>query len=485
VTLQAHKPVSPADPNGGGAAEGFPWTPLSTAVALAGGVALAFWLSSAGAVPVEPRLPTERPRAVPTAGNLPSNPGSLVRGTGRPLNTTGSWPQFRGPDRSGIAPSTEKLAREWPTGGPPVLWSVNMGEGYAGAAIHKGSVYVIDYDAARQEDAIRRLSMRDGAEIWRYTYTARVKRSHGMSRTVPAVTDRFVVTMGPLCHVVCLDADSGELLWKKNLVEEHGSQVPPWYAGQCPLVDDGRVILAPGANPLLMAVEALTGQTLWQTPNPGGWGMTHCSVSAVEWEGGRQLIYSATTGTAGVASADGRLLWKTTDWQVPVAAIASPVSLGAGRLLFSGGYGIGAAVFQLRAAGAGMEVSETLRLKPAALGATQHTPIFYKGHIYAVIPSGEMVCLAPDGARLWSSGPNARFELGPFLIADGVILALDGAKGVLRMMEATPEACRVLAEARVLDGHEAWAPMALADGRLIVRDLTRMVCLWVGKGDKP
>ncbi|HRU05294.1 MAG TPA: PQQ-like beta-propeller repeat protein [Candidatus Brocadiia bacterium] len=360
-----------------------------------------------------------------------------------------------------------------------------MGDGYAGAAIHKGSVYVIDYDAARQEDAIRRLSLADGAEIWRYTYTSHVKRNHGMSRTVPTVTDRLVVTIGPLCQVVCLDAISGELLWKKDLVEEFGAQVPPWYAGQCPLVDKERVILAPGGNPLLIALEGSTGESLWQTPNPGGWAMTHCSVTAVEWEGVRQFVYSATKGAVGVDAVSGRLLWKTTGWQVPVAAVASPVWLGAGRILFSGGYGVGSALFQLRAGAAGLEAVETLRMKPSVLGATQHTPIFYNGHIYAIIPSGELVCLAPDGSRLWGSGAKARFELGPFLIADGMILALDGAKGALRMIEATPDAFRLVAEAKVLDGHEAWAPMALADGRLIVRDLTRMVCLWVGRGERP
>jgi outer membrane protein assembly factor BamB len=62
------------------------------------------------------------------------------------------------------------------------------------------------------------------------------------------------------------------------------------------------------------------------------------------------------------------------------------------------------------------------------------------------------------------------------MIGDGKILALDD-HGLLTMARAVPESFEPLAQAKVLDGHDAWGPMALATGRLIVRDLTRMVCL--------
>ena len=82
-----------------------------------------------------------------------------------------------------------------------------MGEGYAGAAILDGRVYVMDYDREHKQDALRCLSLADGREIWRYAYPDSVKRNHGMSRTVPAVTDKIVVALGPKCHVVCLNSD--------------------------------------------------------------------------------------------------------------------------------------------------------------------------------------------------------------------------------------------------------------------------------------
>ena len=80
------------------------------------------------------------------------------------------------------------------------------------------------------------------------------------------------------------------------------------------------------------------------------------------------------------------------------------------------------------------------------------------------------------GLDRWASGMDHRFGLGPFLIADGRILVLDD-HGELTMAAANPDGFRLLARAKVLDGHDSWGPMALAGGLLIVRDLTTVACL--------
>jgi len=119
-------------------------------------------------------------------------------------------------------------------------------------------------------------------------------------------------------------------------------------------------------------------------------------------------------------------------------------------------------------------------LTPEVFGATQHTPILYGNHIYGVRPDGKFVCLDLEGKPVWASDSGSQFGLGPFLIADGVIFALNDS-GLLRLIEATPDKYNLLAQAQVLKGHESWGPMALAGGRLIARDSTKMVCLEVGR----
>ena len=452
---------------------------LPVLTALLGAAAVSVWLFVAPPEDVQLRLPGQEERL--TAGEVSqsevnANMGTLIPGPGEASSIVGSWPQFRGGDRTNIVHDAGPLERSWPPEGLETIWSVEVGEGHAGAAIHNGRVYLVDYDREKEEDAIRCLSF-DAGEIWRYTYYVKVKRNHGMSRTVPAVTDEYLVALGPKGHVHCLDALTGELIWRMDLVEDFGAEVPPWYAGQCPLIDGDVVILAPGGDTLMMAVELATGRIVWRTPNPGGWKMTHSSIIPMDYKGMRQYVYCTTRGVVGVAAEDGRILWKNTDWIIRLATVPSPVIVGEDRIFLSGGYNSGCMMFRLKGLGDAIETEEVFRLDVSRFGVEQHTPILYQDHLYGVRSGGELACLDLDGNRLWTSGAAKRFGLGPLLLADGLLLVLDDQEGVLHMVEATPTGYNELAEAKLLQGHDAWGPMAMAAGRLILRDATTMVCV--------
>ena len=426
------------------------------------------------------------PMRVPVVGNggsgsdLGSSPleaGKRTVGSGVAADLPGAWPGFRGAERDGIARGDMPVAGEWGGRGPRALWSVEVGEGYAGAAVLGGRVYLMDYDREGQADALRCLSLADGGEIWRFSYPLPVKRNHGMSRTVPAVTEKYVVALGPKCHVSCLDSVTGEFKWGIDLVREYGTVVPPWYAGQCPLIEDGRVILAPaGPESLMIAVDCETGEVLWKTPNPRRWKMTHGSIVPMTVGGVRQYVYCGHRGVAGIAAADGSLLWESPDWKISLATVASPVPVPGGRLFLSGGYKAGSMMLQLAEEDGKWTAKPLFRLDSEVFGATQQTPILHEEHIYGVRPNGELVCLDLDGKVRWTSGSGHRFGLGPFLVADGKLFVMDD-HGELTMAEATSETFRPLGTAKVLEGHDSWGPMAIAAGRLIARDLTTMICL--------
>jgi outer membrane protein assembly factor BamB len=82
----------------------------------------------------------------------------------------------------------------------------------------------------------------------------------------------------------------------------------------------------------------------------------------------------------------------------------------------------------------------------------------------------------PDGKLVWSSGQTERYGLGPFLIADDKIFILND-NGIMTVIKASVEGFEKLAERRVVPGHDAWGPMALVDGKLLVRDSKFMLCL--------
>ena len=387
-----------------------------------------------------------------------------------------SWPQFRGPDRDAIIETDTPLAQQWPDGGPTKLWQVELGQGYAAPVIYDDRVYLIDYDMENETDAIRCFSLADGTEIWRYSYPVKIKRNHGMSRTIPVISGEYLITMGPKCHVTCLDLATGELKWMIDLVREYGTEVPLWYAGQCPLIVDDKVILAPaGDEVLMMAVDCETGEVAWTCPNSMGWDMTHCSILRMRFADQEMYVYPGSRGVAGVSAVDGTLLWQTDAWYLRTN-VPTPVDCGDGKIFLSAGYNKGSMMLQLQQQDGGIVPNVLFELEPDVFGADQQTPIFYEGYIYGVRPDDQMVCMDTDGNIVWASGTENKYGLGPYLIINETLYVVDD-DGWMSLIRATPDQFELLAKTKVLDGHECWGPPAYAAGRLLVRDLTTMVCL--------
>jgi outer membrane protein assembly factor BamB len=416
-------------------------------------------------------------------GQKVEKPSGPPEGKWIPINTDvqptlgGSWPRFRGAKFDNIVKSTPRLARKWPENGPRRLWEVELGEGHAGAAIYEGRVYLLDYDREAESDVMRCFSLDDGTELWQFRYPVLIKRNHGMSRTVPAVDERFVVGFGPKCHLFCLDRITGKPFWLKDTSQELGAAVPPWYNGQCPMLDDGRIILATGGKSLLMALDAKTGETVWKSDNPLGWTMTHVSIMPMDLFGKKTYVYCGKGGVAGVEAENGELIWSSRDWKIGIATVPSPVVLPENRIFFSGGYNSGALIMKIDKKADRLEPTTVSRIASKQFGSAQQTPILYDGHLFGVRERDkQLVCLDLDGNEIWKSGPKYRFGLGPYIVADGLIYLLAD-DGRLTVAEISTEKFLPLSTAKVLEGHDAWAPMAIADGRLLLRDLTRMVCL--------
>jgi len=463
----------------------------AAALALIGGAAIAWWFAGDPAGELHVHGPAmddpDGRRAAEVRVRKPVGIGQYFeRFDGVAGVIPGRWPHFRGPGYDNIRTNAVPLAGRWPTNGPPVLWSIELGEGHAGAAVANGRVYVLDYEEETERDALRCFSLADGREIWRRSYAVKVKRNHGMSRTVPAVTDRYAVSMGPLCHVMCVRSIFGDFLWGLDLVADYGTEVPGWYAGQCPLIEDGKAILAPaGANVLMMAVDCESGDTVWATPNPAGFKMSHSSITPMVLDGVRMYVYAALGGVAGVAAdgpAAGRLLWWTDIWS-PRVVVPSPVILDGGRIYLTAGYAAGGLMIRVVPDGETYRVEELYRCKPReGLASEQQTPLYYRDHLFGVMPKDggrlrqQLVCFRPDGELVWASGRRERFGIGPYIVADGKLFVLDD-NGEMTMAEAGLEAYRPLARARVLPGHDSWGPPALVSGRMIVRDSRTMVCL--------
>lgn len=403
---------------------------------------------------------------------------------------TGKWTNFRGQDFDNINKENIPLIDNWQPE-PQILWKVLLGEGHAAPAIYNGRVYLLDYDEAKKADALRCFALESGQELWKRSYNVQVKRNHGMSRTIPAVNDKYVVTIGPRGHVMCADSKTGDLLWGIDLVESYGTEIPFWYTGQCPFIDDNVAVIAPGGNALMIGVDCATGEVIWEAPNPDGWKMSHSSIMPMEFGGKKMYVYAAIGGICGISAEPGetgRILWKTTAFS-PVVVAPSPVILEEGKIFMTAGYGAGAAMLQLNPKGNEFDVDILQTYKPKdGMASEQQTPLLVDGKLIAILPKdaggfrNQLVCCDPSDCTeyLWTSGKQERYGLGPYILADGKIFILND-DGTLNIGRITAGGLQILDKARIIEGHDAWGPIAIADGYLLMRDAKSMVCLDVRK----
>jgi len=412
----------------------------------------------------------------------------------------GDWPRFRGSDFDNISKDTTPLAEEWDSTGPPVIWKVTLGEGYAGPAVKNGRVYIMDYNERRKADMLRCFSLKSGVELWRRWYYVELKRNHGYSRTIPAVTDKYLVSFGPRSHVMCLEPLSGKLIWTLDLEKEYGIPgkekgrvTPDFYSGQCPLIDDDVAILAPGAKALMIGVECATGKVLWKTPNPDSLKMSHGSVIPMTILGKKMYVYNAVGGVVGVSAENedkGKLLWTTKEWN-PATTAASPLFLGNNEIAVFGSYGAGGAKIRIDFNGTGYTASVTESHKaPEGLTSDQQTPVMIGDYIWTVMPENagplkkQLVCYARSDLRspVWTSGKENRFGrgLGPYIVSGDKMYLLDDDANLFLFILAGPSVT-LKSRHRITEGMEAWGPMAIAGNFLIARDSRNMVCVNIGK----
>jgi outer membrane protein assembly factor BamB len=398
-----------------------------------------------------------------------------------------TWPRFRGSDFDNISKSKIKLIDGFGGQVPEILWSLDLGEGHAGAAIYQGAVYVLDYDELKRSDILKCINLADGKEIWERGYRVTIKRNHGMSRTVPAVTEKYIVTIGPRAHVMCLDRLTGNVKWGLDVEKDYKTEIPFWYTGQCPLIDNDLAIIGTGGKSLMIAIDCETGKKVWETPNPKKWKMSHSSIMPMNFGGRRMFVYSAVGGICGVAADGpdaGSVLWSSTAWNKSVVA-PSPVCMPDGKIFLTAGYGAGSMVLQLESSGGTFTARMIDQYLPTeGLACEQQTPLFFRGHLIGIQPKdagalrNQMVCVDPDNCRVpvWTSGPEVRFGLGPYLIADNKMFILND-DGVLTIAKPDIKKYIQIDQIKLFEGQDAWAPIAVADGYMVLRDSKRMIAM--------
>jgi len=401
------------------------------------------------------------------------------------------WPWIYGPNRN-LTSDQKGLLKTWPKEGPKVLWTAPLGVGFGGPAVSGGKVYVLDRDE-KVGDTLRVLDFATGKELWNFAYDAPGTFMFPGSRTTPTVDGDRVYTCSPIGDLYAISTATRKPVWHKNIWKEFGgAELPRWGIVQNPLIYGNLVIVAPqGPQATVVAYDKLTGELKWKSPVLAG-APGYVTPAIVKVGGADHLVmitaakgFGRSAGGGSVNGLDpqsGALLWTYGNWQCGIP-VPQAVDAGDGRVLITGGYNAGTAMIRVQKKDDGTYAVTEL-FKNVEFGAHTQPPVLYKDHFYTHYTTNErsdgLVCMTMDGQVKWKTGDAPAFVRGGTVLADGVLLATDG-NTMLYVVEPDPSGFKPLASAVLLEPGTNWAPLALVDGKLLIRDQKQMKCLQVAR----
>jgi len=386
------------------------------------------------------------------------------------------WPQWMGPQRDGVWRETG-IVETFPAEGPPVRWRTEIGGGYAGPAVVGNRVYVTDKQlpkgtqdpdnpfARGRTPATERvlcLNDTDGTIVWKHEYECPYTVSYPAGpRTTPVVRGGRVFTLGSEGNLFCLAAESGELVWERNLKTDYQhEQSPVWGYSANPLLDGNRLIcLVGGQGTAVVAFDAESGKEVWRALDSAGpHGPGYSSPVIVEAGGTRQLIVWHPTAINSLNPETGAVYWSHRFESNQGLSVATPRIVG--DHLFISAFYNGSLLMKLdRTKPAAVPVwrrsGQNERLTDA-LHCLMSTPVLDGDKIYGVCSYGELRCLDLNtGDREWStfeatSRQSARWG-NAFLVRHEDRYVLFSEQGDLILARLRPEGYQELSRAHLLE----------------------------------
>jgi len=367
------------------------------------------------------------------------------------------WPQWRGPDRTGISGETGWKS-DFSSASPKVLWEAQVGLGFSTFVAGEGRVYATGH--AGGQDTVFCFEADTGKQIWKFSYPAELgdKYFEGGTTGTPTLADGALYHLSRWGDMIKFDAATGKILWQRNVDKEHGLTPPEWGYSGSPLVWEGLLILNVGKAG--MALKKEDGSLVWKSED-GKAG--YSTPFPYDVDGKTAIILGTGRSYLAVEARTGKELWEHR-WNTSYGVNAADPILHNGYAFISSGYNKGSAMLKLD----GAEPSEiwTTREMRSQMNAAMLVGDYLYGIDGNENHTASLKCLDfKTGKPVWEE-PSIGF--GAVIVADGKLLGLS-AKGELFIAPATPEGFKPTTRVKVLEG-KCWAVPVLSNGLLFVRD---------------
>jgi len=396
--------------------------------------------------------PSPSASASPSPGQAPAEPAKNY------------WTNFRGPRRDGKYEETN-ISTNWPANGLPVVWKQPVGVGHASFVVADGKAYTIEQ--RRNQEVVAAYDMNNGHELWTQKWSAEYADETGDGpRATPTWDAGRIYALGATGELRCLDANSGAVIWGKNILSDNQAKNLPWAMAASPLIVDDKVIVLPGgtSGKSVVAYNKNNGAPVWRVLNDT---QAYVSPMLVELAGRRQIVVVSASRVVGLTPENGALLWEY-PWGTDMGInVSQPIMVDRNRFFISSGYGKGAALVEVK--GSGNSFTASTVWENNNMKNKFNSSVLYNGYVYG-LDEGILVCLDVNtGERKWKDG---RYGYGQIILA-GSHLIVTSDKGDVALVKATPNAYTEVARFTAVQG-KTWNYPALAGGRLLVRNSTEM-----------
>jgi outer membrane protein assembly factor BamB len=409
----------------------------------------------------------------------PKTPAISKKPTRRPSTKTeeidaGSWPQFRGPNRDNISTETG-LLEEWPADGLKQVWEQKgLGAGYSSVSIAEGKVFTMGNQAGGE--MLLAMDAATGKALWA-TKTGGSNYRDGMGdgpRGTPTVDGDRVYALGANGDLICVGIDNGEIVWRRNILQEYGGNNIQWGISESVLIDGKQLVCCPGGRmATIAAMDKLTGRGIWKSVIEGAPKAAYSSLVVAEHDGERMYVNFVHTGVVGVRAKNGEVLWGYPVSANGTANCSSPL-VEDGMIFTASGYGTGCAMFKLGAGGRATVEYSNKEMKNHHGGM-----VVLDGHVYG-FDDGILRCMElKTGKSVWQDRSVGK---GSLTCADGH-LYLRSENGPVALCVATAkgyeEKGRFDPENR--SDKPAWSHPVVCGGRLYLRDMDTLTVYDVKK----
>jgi outer membrane protein assembly factor BamB len=397
--------------------------------------------------------------------------GAVLGGTA--LASAADWPQFLGPNRNGSSPETGLLT-QWSAEGPKVLWKAEGGIGYSGISVVGGRAYT--QVQRGNEELVLALDAVKGTEIWKQKIGPGYKNTYGDGpRSTPTVEDGRLYVQSVNGPLLCMEADSGKIVWQHDLFKEFEAKNIDWGTSASPLVEGDLVLVVPGGKAGgVAAFQKKDGKLAWKTADDKA---GYASPIVMNVDGKKQSIFFTAVGLLAVQPGDGKELWRLGWKTAHDVNIATPLIVG-NQLFVSSGEGVGCAMLQPSASGEPKAVWQDKGPK-SAMKNYWATAVLHAGHLYGISGEYEGVanlnCVdAKTGKLAWS---KERFGRANLTLADGhlYLITIDGQ---LVVVPASPKEYQEKGRSKLLPAMDRYVNSpTISDKKMYLRDQKNIVCV--------